>query len=48
MKVIADTFVQAIDAKFGEQLFPVTEPEIIRYAQSVQRSTTHPKLPQPY
>jgi hypothetical protein len=45
--IIADTFVSAIDAKFGEQLFPITEPEIIRYAQSVQHATTHPRLAQP-
>ena len=46
--IIADTFVEAIDAKFGDQLFPVTEPEIIRYAQKVQITTAHPNGPQLY
>jgi len=46
--IIADTFVQAIDTKFGEQLFPVTPQEIIRYAQRVQETTSHPHGPQLY
>ncbi|MCA1686096.1 MAG: hypothetical protein LC745_08950, partial [Planctomycetia bacterium] len=46
--IIADTFVQAIDAKFGEQLFPITPTEIVRYAQQVQRTTAHPHGPQMY
>ena len=46
--IIADTFVEAIDAKYGEQLFPVTPQEIIRYAQRVQTTSAHPRGPQLY
>ncbi len=44
--IIADTFVSAIDSKFGEQLFPVTPQEIVRYAQRVQVTSAHPHGPQ--
>lgn len=44
--VIADTFVESIDNKFGVQLIPITPQEIIRYAQKVQVTSSHSKGPQ--
>ncbi len=44
--VIADTFAEAIDNKFDAQLIPITPQEIIRYAQKVQITSSHPKGPQ--
>ncbi|MFI5456565.1 MAG: SGNH/GDSL hydrolase family protein [Isosphaerales bacterium] len=43
---LADLFIEAIDGKFRTHFIPITAQKIIRYAQKVQVTTSHPKGPQ--
>ncbi len=40
---VADLFINAIDTKFGARVAPITPDQIIKFAQKVQLTTSHPK-----
>ncbi len=42
--IIAEAFALTIDQKFGAQLFPPTQKEIVQYAAAIQKLSSHPMM----